>query len=223
MVNHRESAIQRAVVDGLRMVLGKYFLIAHVPNHGFTNAGILTSIGMIPGAADIVITGAGFSAWMEIKDEGKKQSYKQVCFEADCKSRGINYAVVRSLDEAIAACVAWRIVTCSKDSALCPLRPPGLGSLERGADLSQRAGPCVAGVVPEASDASTGVIPSSTEAVAAKQPWPPGQGSASLFTSNKPASLRTHEGAKPVSEVMTRAEDVQRAAASVEEGGLNRE
>lgn len=217
-MNHRESAIQRAVVNGLRMVLGKYFLIAHVPNHGFTNAGILTSMGMIPGAADIVITGARFSAWMEIKDEGKEQSDKQVCFEADCKSRGINYAVVRSLDEAIAACVAWCIATRSKDGSVHSLRPSGLGSVERGADLSQRTGADLAGAVSEASEASTGVTPSSTEAAAAKQPWPTGQGSASLSTSSNPASLRSHEGAKPASEAMTLAEDVQRAAASVEEG-----
>ena len=75
-------------------------LIAHIPNEGQQH---LVSVGLLPGFSDLYIihnTGATLHhIYIEVKTAMGTQRPSQIAFEARIKSMGLQYHVVRSLDE----------------------------------------------------------------------------------------------------------------------------
>ncbi len=60
-------------------------------------------IGMIKGAADLLVFGLGFTTFFaEVKKPGEEQSEDQIIFEQLCLQRGIKYFIWRSKEEALA-------------------------------------------------------------------------------------------------------------------------
>jgi len=142
-----EAEIQVAIVEALRLVLGRHYLVVAVPNGGQRSrveAAIMQRTGTLAGAGDLVITGAGFSGWMEVKANGPKLSKAQIAFRWECAKRGIPYAVVNSIDAALETCVAWGIAARSQDGAVRALPSRAVGALagEPGAPRRGDAGEC---------------------------------------------------------------------------------
>jgi hypothetical protein len=73
-------------------------MILHIPNEGKNN-GRLVSIGLYPGAADLFIYHKWVFVFVEVKDAKGKQSPNQIEFEQHCHQSGIEYGLVRSLEE----------------------------------------------------------------------------------------------------------------------------
>lgn len=71
-------------------------LILHIPNQ---NQHHLVSIGVYPGAADLMVYHFGKLYFIEMKDAKGKQSENQVNFEKHSIQSGIHYCICRSLDE----------------------------------------------------------------------------------------------------------------------------
>jgi hypothetical protein len=99
-----EDLVQRAIVDWLRLVEPRLAAPwCGVPNGGARSpieAALLQGLGVVAGAPDLVFVRAG----LEVKRPGGgRLSPAQREFRAGCERRGVPYAVVRSLDEAIAA------------------------------------------------------------------------------------------------------------------------
>ena len=75
------------------------YLILHIPNEGKDN-GKLVSVGLYPGAADLLIVANGITYFVEVKEPLKgKQSPNQSKFENHCNQSGITYCIVFSLEE----------------------------------------------------------------------------------------------------------------------------
>jgi len=99
-----ESRIQADIVKALRQA--GYFCHS-VPNeqaHGnAVHTGQMVAMGLYPGVADLVVwLGNGRVAYLEVKNESGRQSFRQERFQEMCSSHGFPYAVVRSADEALA-------------------------------------------------------------------------------------------------------------------------
>ena len=122
-----EAELQRAIVEGLRLLLGRWYLVLHVPNGGArrkTEAAILKGLGVVAGAGDILICGAGFSGWLEVKAPRRLQSPAQREFDQACQVRGIPYAVVDDVETALAIVVAaWGLAERAPGGALRCVRP----------------------------------------------------------------------------------------------------
>lgn len=104
-----EQALQRAVVDYLRLALPSHIVI-HVPNGGgrsHIEAAILKGIGVRAGVADLLIMGDGRVWHLELKRPGGRQSPAQVGYQAECVAKGLPYAVASSLEEVEAALASW--------------------------------------------------------------------------------------------------------------------
>ncbi len=92
-----ESAIQRAVAELIDHSIKPGFCFA-VPNNE-----VRPAPGMRGGAADLcLLLPDGSVAFIEVKAKRGRQSPVQRDFEARCNRIGVPYAVVRSVDEALA-------------------------------------------------------------------------------------------------------------------------
>lgn len=147
-----EAAVQRAVVEALRLVLGRWYIVEHAANETRLHPGIQAGLGVISGAADLIIQGAGFVGRLEVKDAKGRLSPKQVEFRETCRALGIPWAEVRSVDEALGAAVAWGIAARTNDGALSAVPPGAVGAVGHGADHAQRTGAVVAGDLREAQE-----------------------------------------------------------------------
>lgn len=108
-----EAAIQRAGIEWLRLVLGREYVVLHVPNGGARSkveAAILIGLGVLPGAADIFILRGGFAGVMEVKDARGKLSPAQEGFRDECRRKEISWALVRSVQDIEDGVVAWGLV-----------------------------------------------------------------------------------------------------------------
>ena len=104
-MNKSESKIQQEIFMWFH---NNYCLPQHTPQHCIyhipnQNQQRLTSIGVRAGVPDLQVvlilpTGPKF-IYFEVKDSTGKQSQKQIEFESWCKKSGIEYYLVRSLDE----------------------------------------------------------------------------------------------------------------------------
>lgn len=109
-----EQSLQRMVVDGLRVVLPKTWLVCHVPNGGYrtkTEAGILIGMGVLPGFPDIMVLGEadwGAGAWfLELKAGKAGPTEVQRSCHEKLRNLGFSVAVVRSWDEVLVAARQW--------------------------------------------------------------------------------------------------------------------
>jgi len=75
-------------------------IMFHVPNEGKEN-GKLVSIGLYPGAADLIFTWKGQVIAFEVKAEKGVQSPNQKKFEAHWIATGNKYYIGRSLEDFI--------------------------------------------------------------------------------------------------------------------------
>lgn len=102
-MRHGEAHIQAAIV---RAYHDRGIFIASVPNEAAgSNAirqGQLITMGLTPGVADLFafIPGLGVT-FLEVKTTTGKQSPAQKKFEARCKTFGVGYHVVRSVEDAL--------------------------------------------------------------------------------------------------------------------------
>lgn len=112
-----EAQIQAQIVETLRL-LG--FYVHSIPNEamgkrssdaGFSRVHKLRRMGVVTGAADLAVWYApGRVGYMEVKTKYGKQTQAQEQFEEDCRTFGIPYDVVRTVEEAQMTVLAWRAV-----------------------------------------------------------------------------------------------------------------
>ncbi len=111
-----EDSIQAGIVDYLRVVLqpGRYVVFS-VPNGGkrsMAEAGVKRRTGMLAGVWDICILGPGGATWwLETKTDRGRLSEPQRDFSAFMVAGGVPHAVVRGIDDAAAAVMAWGLRT----------------------------------------------------------------------------------------------------------------
>ncbi len=108
-----EHSIQKSFVEWFKRQFPKDQLcIVAIPNArkcSYRMANYLKTEGLLPGASDILITLPGRSRmlWIEFKSEKGKLQPTQEAFLAKMKSVGCDFAVCRSVEEAIAALKAY--------------------------------------------------------------------------------------------------------------------
>jgi hypothetical protein len=76
--------------------------------YGIFNFPILQGIGAYKGIPDRIVHVNGKVHYIEFKKVKGKLSEHQLAFKAQCEADGIDYHVIRSLDEAIELVNAWR-------------------------------------------------------------------------------------------------------------------
>jgi hypothetical protein len=103
-----EAAIQIAIRDALRW---HNIRSAHVPNGGSRNpreAVRLRAQGVVAGFPDLVLWAPGKGmACMEVKAASGRVSDAQEAMIAQLEADGVPVAIVRSVDDALAAVKAW--------------------------------------------------------------------------------------------------------------------
>jgi hypothetical protein len=98
-----EAQIQAAIVDRLRF---HGVLAVSVPNEGRRSAATgraLKGTGMRPGFPDLICMQAGRVMFLEVKAPRGRLSASQEIFHDELQRQGMQVAVVRSQDEAVAA------------------------------------------------------------------------------------------------------------------------
>jgi hypothetical protein len=114
----KESEVQRTILSGMRHF---GFRALHIPNgayfgedrrRAFRQGAKLKLDGAQSGTPDLLLTrpqarGGPEMAWMEIKKEGGTVSPAQIEFGQRCTRDGIKWAVVTSLDDALAVLRRW--------------------------------------------------------------------------------------------------------------------
>ena len=105
-----EADLQRQVVAVLRQVLPKGFVVHHSANEvrrggeeGRIAQGIAQGMGVHPGFSDLIVLGAGRCLFLELKSKNGRLSDAQVEFRAFVLAEGHSWALVRSLEDALAA------------------------------------------------------------------------------------------------------------------------
>lgn len=102
-MNHPEAKIQAEIVKHLQT---EKYLFCSIPNEAAgKDAAIrmaqLKTLGLKSGAPDLLIfLDGGVLLCLEVKSLTGRQSPAQIDFEAELKTRGFQYFVVRSLEEA---------------------------------------------------------------------------------------------------------------------------
>jgi hypothetical protein len=108
-----EAQIQRAVRDHLRARAHPDVLWLHVPNGGYRRpieAAIMKGMGVVPGAADILLWHRGNAFALELKAPGGRLSDAQLEFLARFNDAGGHSACAEGLDRALACLEAWGIL-----------------------------------------------------------------------------------------------------------------
>lgn len=109
-----EQSLQRMVVEGLRALLPKTWLICHVPNGGYrtpAEAAIFKALGVVAGFPDIMVLGEadwGAGAWFLELKAGKAgvTEVQRECHEK-LHNLGFAVAVVRSWPEVLVTGRQW--------------------------------------------------------------------------------------------------------------------
>jgi VRR-NUC domain len=101
-----EATFQRSLVDHLRWCARADVWWAHIPNGGARTAiegAIFKSLGVQPGAPDLLIVRAGQALFIELKAPGRKLSPLQVeCHEA-LRRAGAAVETADNIDQALAS------------------------------------------------------------------------------------------------------------------------
>jgi len=105
-----EADIQRAIVSFLRAVLPKGSIVHHAVNEiasggraGHMRQAILVGMGVHPGFADLVVISQGQVVFLEVKSPSGRLRPAQEAFRDDVIKQGFGWALVRSVDDALAA------------------------------------------------------------------------------------------------------------------------
>ena len=106
-----EDAIQRAIVQMLRVSRTRGVIFFAIPNGGLRahiESKIMKGLGTLKGVPDLCVVAPGGRAhFIEVKAPRGRLEPEQRAFETDCARNEIPHAVVRSLDEAIAVLDGW--------------------------------------------------------------------------------------------------------------------
>ena len=105
-----EADMQRAVVSALRIALPRTAIIHHCANEvtepgprGAKRQAILVGMGVHAGFADLMVLCEGRVLFLELKSRKGKLSPAQEAFRDAVLAQGHGWALVRSLDAALAA------------------------------------------------------------------------------------------------------------------------
>jgi hypothetical protein len=105
-----EADIQRQIVVLLRSVLPQGSIVHHVANEiaaggreGHLRQAILSGMGVHPGFADLVVLSGGRVLFLEVKTATGRLRPAQEMFRDTVLKQGFCWALVRSVDDAIAA------------------------------------------------------------------------------------------------------------------------
>jgi VRR-NUC domain len=102
---HPEAQLQRSLIDNLRWCARSDVWWAHIPNGGGRTAiegAIFKSLGVQPGAPDLLIVRAGQALFIELKAPGRKLSPAQIeCHEA-LRRAGATVETADNIDQALA-------------------------------------------------------------------------------------------------------------------------
>ena len=108
-----EQIVHKAVVAHLRArgVSGLIFL--HPANGGARSAiegAIFKSLGVVPGAPDLLLWQGGKSFALELKADAGRVSESQTDMLAKLEQAGVCIAVARGIDEAVALLEGWQLL-----------------------------------------------------------------------------------------------------------------
>lgn len=105
-----EADLQRAVVHALRFALPSGSIIHHSANEvtqpgprGARRQAILVGMGVHPGFADLMVISGGRVLFLELKSPKGRLRIEQEAFRDAVLAQGFGWALVRSLDDALAA------------------------------------------------------------------------------------------------------------------------
>jgi hypothetical protein len=105
-----EADLQRAVVIALRFALPKTAILHHCANEvtepgsrGAKRQAILVGMGVHVGFADLMVMCGGRVLFMELKSLKGRLSPTQEAFRDAVLAQGFDWALVRSLDDALGA------------------------------------------------------------------------------------------------------------------------
>jgi hypothetical protein len=115
-----EQAIQRNIVDTLRMILPRDSFLFAVPNGGARSgleASIFQGQGVIAGVPDLMLCWAGRAFGLEVKADNGTMSPRQHATHDVMRRAGVPVAVVRGLPEAIAFLREQQVPLRIKESA----------------------------------------------------------------------------------------------------------
>jgi len=111
---HRpEQVVHRAVVAHLNTRATPGVVYLHPANGGFRSkaeASIMTSLGVVRGAPDLLLWHAGKSYALELKADSGKLRESQVEMLRRLSEAGVATAVCHGLDEAIACLERWELL-----------------------------------------------------------------------------------------------------------------
>ncbi len=95
-----EARIQQEIVQFLQ---SENIFCHSVPNEAGGRSMIaqsqLVAMGLRSGVADLVVWWPDGIGYVEVKDRKGKQSKRQIVFEQKCKDHGIDYRLVRSVED----------------------------------------------------------------------------------------------------------------------------
>lgn len=100
-----EQAVQKMLVNALRMILPRDSFLFAVPNGGARSAieaAIFQGQGVVAGVTDLIVLWSGRAFGMEVKADKGDLTSRQVAVHAAMRAAGAPVAVVRTLQEAIA-------------------------------------------------------------------------------------------------------------------------
>jgi hypothetical protein len=107
----REAALQRAIVELLKVAGHPRLLWFHVPNGALQTPAqriFFTGLGVLPGVADFVIVPPDReTAFLECKGSLGFLSEAQKAFQARCAVLGLRYRAVWEVDEAAEVLKSW--------------------------------------------------------------------------------------------------------------------
>lgn len=112
-LNQTEDQIHRAVCDHLRLRASPSVLWLHPPNGEARNrvtGAKLVGMGVLPGAADLLLWHSGNAYALELKREGGRQTESQKAFAARFEAAGGVYAIAYGIDQALAVLSGWGVL-----------------------------------------------------------------------------------------------------------------
>lgn len=129
-----EADLQRAVVQALRFALPRTAIIHHCANEvtelgprGAKRQAILVGMGVHPGFADLLVLCDERVLFMELKSHKGRLSPAQEAFRDTVLAQGHAWALVRSLDDALAALADHGLTTriVQTDAGQCTISQSG--------------------------------------------------------------------------------------------------
>ena len=105
-----EARLQRTVVQHLLLNDAFFMSIANEGKRSAIMGHELKLMGMLPGAADLLIVVDGKAHFLELKSPDGVQSASQREFQKRCQANKIPYAICFNLTEALAYLQHWKAI-----------------------------------------------------------------------------------------------------------------